>query len=105
MTVLSKGDIRARLKDVDGWVLDGGELVKKVKLKDFAASMALVNKIAERAEVADHHPDITIKYNKVKLTLSTHSEGGVTEKDFALAAEIDAVVPAQSADEAAAGDA
>ena len=104
MPTLSKVDIKARLKDMDGWVLDDGELVKKFKLKDFAASMAFVNQVAGRAEAADHHPDINIKYNKVKLTLATHSEGGITEKDFALAAEIDAVAPARSAEAPGGGD-
>ncbi len=104
MPTLSKVDIKARLKDMDGWALDDGELVKKFKLNDFAASMAFVNSVAERAEAADHHPDISIKYNKVKLKLATHSEGGITEKDFALAAEIDAVAPTRSADDLAAAE-
>ena len=52
--------------------------------------MAFVNKVAQAAKAADHHPDIEINYNRVKLTLSTHSEGGLTDKDFALARSIDA---------------
>ena len=75
MPALSKDEIKARLKDMDGWELDDGELEKKYKFDDFAASMAFVNSVAELAEAADHHPDISIKYNRVKLTLSTHSEG------------------------------
>jgi 4a-hydroxytetrahydrobiopterin dehydratase len=93
MPALSKSEVKARLKEMDGWELDDGELEKKFKFEDFGAAMAFVNKVAERAEAADHHPDISIKYNKVKITLSTHSEGGITEKDFALAAEIDAAGP------------
>jgi 4a-hydroxytetrahydrobiopterin dehydratase len=89
MPALPKDEIKARLKTMDGWDLDDGELEKKFKFDDFAASMAFVNSVAGLAEAADHHPDISIKYNRVKLTLSTHSEGGVTEKDFALAAQID----------------
>ena len=75
-----------------GWERDGDEIEKRFRFDDFTASMAFVNRVADLAEAADHHPDIAIKYNRVKLTLSTHSEGGVTEKDFALAAQIDAAV-------------
>jgi 4a-hydroxytetrahydrobiopterin dehydratase len=84
MAALSKDEVKARLKEVQGWELDGDELKRKFKFDAF------VNRVAELAEAADHHPDISIKYNRVKLTLSTHSEGGITGKDFALAAEIDA---------------
>ena len=90
MPVFSKPEVEARLKDADGWALHDGQLTREFKFADFAASMAFVNKVADRAEAADHHPDISIKYDKVALTLSTHSEGGITEKDFALASEIDA---------------
>ena len=63
------------------------------KLADFAAAMALVNRVADAAEAANHHPDILVHgWNKLRLTLSTHSEGGVTEADLALAATIDALV-------------
>lgn len=89
MPALSKDEVKARVKTMDGWDLDDGELEKKFKFDDFVGSMAFVNSVADLANAADHHPDISIKYNRVKLTLSTHSEGGITEKDFALAAEID----------------
>lgn len=89
MPALNKDEVKARVKTMDGWELDDGELEKKFKFDDFAGSMAFVNSVAELANAGDHHPDITIKYNRVKLTLSTHSEGGITEKDFDLAAEID----------------
>ena len=92
---LEKGEIKARLKDLDGWDSSGGGLKKKYRFANFAASMEFVNRVAGLAESADHHPDISIKYDRVKLTLSTHSEGGVTEKDFALAAEIDRALPSQ----------
>jgi 4a-hydroxytetrahydrobiopterin dehydratase len=75
-----------------GWNQDGDALVKDFELKDFAAAMAFVNGVAGLAEEADHHPDILIHgWNKVRLTLSTHSEGKVTEKDHALAERIDAL--------------
>jgi 4a-hydroxytetrahydrobiopterin dehydratase len=93
MAALSKDEVKGRLKGMSGWELDDGELEKKFKFEDFAGSMVFVNRVAELAEAADHHPDISIKYNRVKLTLSTHSDGGITEKDFALAAQIDGAAP------------
>lgn len=97
MPPLKKDEIKARLRSLNGWELDDGELEKKVKLVDFDAAMKFVNGVAGLAEAADHHPDISIKYNRVKLTLSTHSEGGITEKDFTLAARIDALQTAPGA--------
>ena len=88
---LSKDEIKARLKDMKGWQLDGGELEKDYKFKDFKESMLFVNAVARAAEAMNHHPEIDIKYNHVEIALTTHSEGGVTEKDFALAAQIDNV--------------
>jgi 4a-hydroxytetrahydrobiopterin dehydratase len=86
---MSKADVEARLPKLQGWERDGDEIEKEFRFDGFDASMAFANRIADLARAADHHPDISIKYNRVKLTLSTHSEGGVTEKDFALAAEIE----------------
>jgi 4a-hydroxytetrahydrobiopterin dehydratase len=92
MSAMTKDEVKTRLESLPGWERDGDEIEKRFRFDDFKASMAFVNRVADLAETADHHPDITIKYNRVKLTLSTHSEGGVTEKDFALAAQIDAAV-------------
>jgi 4a-hydroxytetrahydrobiopterin dehydratase len=89
---LSSKDVDERLKSVMGWKRDGDEIEKKFQFADFKEAMQFVNKVAAAADAADHHPDIKIQYNKVKLTLSTHSEGGVTEKDFSLAQQIDASV-------------
>jgi 4a-hydroxytetrahydrobiopterin dehydratase len=86
---LKKDEIKARLAGMTGWKLDDGEIERKFQFADFKQSMAFVNAVADAAEAMDHHPDIEIKYNRVEMTLSTHSEGGVTEKDFALAAKID----------------
>ena len=94
MAALAKDEVKARLSAMAGWEQDGDEIEKKFRFADFKESMAFVNAVAALANTADHHPDISIKYNKVKLTLSTHSEGGITEKDFALAAQIDAAAPA-----------
>jgi 4a-hydroxytetrahydrobiopterin dehydratase len=75
-----------------GWTEDSGALVRDLEHKDFAGAMVFVNRVADLAEEANHHPDILIHgWNKVRLTLSTHSESGVTEKDRALAERIDAL--------------
>jgi len=87
---LTKSEVEARLADMDGWKRDDDEIEKKFQFAGFKQAMAFVNRVADAAEAADHHPDIKISYDKVKISLSTHSEGGVTEKDFALAAKIDA---------------
>jgi 4a-hydroxytetrahydrobiopterin dehydratase len=88
---MSRADVDVRLGKLQGWERDGCEIEKEFRFDGFDASMAFVNRVAGLAREADHHPDISIKYNRVKLTLSTHSEGGVTEKDFALAAKIEGV--------------
>ena len=76
------------METVPGWENNGKEITRLYKFKDFAEAMVFVNKVAGLAEAADHHPDIDIRYNKVRLTLSTHSAGGLTSKDFALARQI-----------------
>jgi 4a-hydroxytetrahydrobiopterin dehydratase len=90
MPVLGKEDVKARLKNMRGWEFDDDEIQKSFKFASFEQSMLFVNAVARLAESADHHPDISIKYDRVKLELSTHSEGGITEKDFMLANQIDA---------------
>lgn len=90
MPRLSKDEARARLKNLQGWKLDDDEIEKEYRFADFKQAMAFVNRVADLAEEANHHPDIEIKYNRVELSLSTHSEGGLTDKDFALAEQIDA---------------
>jgi 4a-hydroxytetrahydrobiopterin dehydratase len=88
---LSDDDIQQRLADSD-WERRGQAIVREWKLADFAAAIAFVNRVAELAEETDHHPDILLHgWNKVRLELSTHSAGGLTDADFALAARIDAV--------------
>jgi 4a-hydroxytetrahydrobiopterin dehydratase len=89
MSALSSADVNSRLKNVPGWKVESGELVRTFQFKDFLASMAFVNKVAGLAEEAGHHPDIDIRYNKVRLGLVTHDAGGLTAKDFDLAAKAD----------------
>jgi 4a-hydroxytetrahydrobiopterin dehydratase len=91
MATLSDTEVKAALADLPGWELTGVDIVKEYKFKDFVAAIAFVNQLADRAEAANHHPDIDIRWNKVRLALSTHSEGGLTKNDFALATEIEAL--------------
>jgi 4a-hydroxytetrahydrobiopterin dehydratase len=80
--------ITRELAATPGWARAGDSIVTTVTLADFKTAMAFVNALAGLAEAADHHPDITIQWNKVTLTLSTHSAGGLTGKDFDLARRI-----------------
>lgn len=90
MPLLSDSEIEERLQGVDGWRRDGDEIVREFELEDFAAAMAFVNRVAEAAEAANHHPDILVHgWNKVRLSVTNHSQGGLTEADFALASTID----------------
>jgi 4a-hydroxytetrahydrobiopterin dehydratase len=83
MSKLSQPEIDQRMKTVSGWTLMGDEIQKQYTFKDFPAAIAFVNRLAPEAEAADHHPDILISYKRVTLTYSTHSDGGLTDKDFA----------------------
>lgn len=90
MPKLVERDITSRLASLKGWSRRENEIQKLYTHKNFKEAMGFVNRVAQLAEKANHHPDILIKWNKVTLTLSTHSEGGLTDKDFNLAAQIDA---------------
>jgi 4a-hydroxytetrahydrobiopterin dehydratase len=90
MALLSDEQISARLAALEGWHRDGDTIVREWKLDDFAAAIAFVQRVADIAESANHHPDILVHgWNKVRLTLSTHSQGGLTDSDFELARTID----------------
>ena len=86
---LSGAAIAERLTGLVGWTLEEGELRRERTFGDFLAAMAFVNRVAELAESAGHHPDILIRYNRVRLALTTHDAGGITVQDFALAAATD----------------
>ena len=90
-TKLSTQEIERQLAGVPGWQRRGDEIVREYTFTDFAAAMRFVNRVAELAESADHHPDILVQYRNVTLTLSTHSAGGLTDRDFALAKAVDAL--------------
>jgi 4a-hydroxytetrahydrobiopterin dehydratase len=89
MAVLSDDEIQARLAELGGWERDGNALKRQLKFDDFQGSVDFVNRITPVAEEMNHHPDICISWNTVGLTLSTHSEGGITENDFELAQQVD----------------
>jgi 4a-hydroxytetrahydrobiopterin dehydratase len=91
MALLSNDDIQARLDRLPGWRRDGDSITRELKFDDFQGSVDFVNRITPPAEEMNHHPDIAISWNKVTLTLSSHSEGGLTENDFELATRIDAL--------------
>jgi 4a-hydroxytetrahydrobiopterin dehydratase len=91
MARLSDEEIGARLEELDGWERAGDAIRKTYTGKDFMSSVDLVNRLAPPAEEMNHHPDLEISWNKVTVTLSTHSEGGLTDNDFRLAASIDGV--------------
>jgi 4a-hydroxytetrahydrobiopterin dehydratase len=89
---LSQEEVLSCLREVSGWALNSrGEIERTVELKDFSKALLFVNAIGFLAERANHHPDIDIRWNKVKLVLSTHDAGGLSEKDFSLATEINAL--------------
>jgi 4a-hydroxytetrahydrobiopterin dehydratase len=92
MSRLSRPEIDARLKSLEGWTLDGEAIRKQYTFPSFPDAIAFVNRLAPKAEAADHHPDILINYRRVTLTYSTHSEGGLTEKDFDGASMADRLV-------------
>ncbi len=82
-----------KLSQLTGWEKSGNSIFKTYQTKDFPNAILFVGAVAQLAESAFHHPDIDIRWNKVTLTLSTHDQGGLTEKDFSLAAEIERIAP------------
>jgi 4a-hydroxytetrahydrobiopterin dehydratase len=82
MARLSDEDIRTELARLEGWTLDGSAIRKQFTFRGFPEAVAFVQRLVHEAEAADHHPDITINYKRVTLSYSTHSEGGLTLKDF-----------------------
>jgi 4a-hydroxytetrahydrobiopterin dehydratase len=96
MAPLSDADIDARLAELPGWERSDARppapaaITREWKLGDFAQALAFVNRVGEAAEAANHHPDILLhSWNRVRLTLSTHSDGGLTDSDFSLARKVD----------------
>jgi 4a-hydroxytetrahydrobiopterin dehydratase len=94
MAVLSNEEVDAALPTLAGWERTDGELRRSVKFPAFLEGIDAVRRVGEAAEAKDHHPDIDIRWRTVTFVLSTHSEGGITQKDLELAGEIDRIVGA-----------
>jgi 4a-hydroxytetrahydrobiopterin dehydratase len=91
MELLTEDEIAAQLRDAPGWAREGASITRTVTRGDFRDAMLFTSAVAYLAEDAGHHPDILIQWNKVTLTLSTHSAGGLTAADFGLAGRISAL--------------
>ena len=89
MATLSPEEVDRQLKTLNGWTLEGRAIRKQYTFPGFPAAIAFVNRLVPELEAADHHPDIIINYRRVTLLYSTHSEGGLTQKDFDGAAMAD----------------
>jgi 4a-hydroxytetrahydrobiopterin dehydratase len=85
---LSSTEVRKRLPELSGWTLSRGALRREFTFASFVKALEFVNLVGAMAEEADHHPDIDIRYSRVRLALSTHDVSGISEKDFSLAAAI-----------------
>jgi len=89
---LAEAEITAALEALDGWAREGDEIVKTYQRPTFADAIAFVVQVGFLAEKADHHPDIDVRWRKVRIALTTHSADGLTNRDFDLAGDIEAVV-------------
>ena len=87
--LLDEEEIEQRVDELGDWEREGDEIQKVFEFDDFSSAIKFVNDVAKLADRYDHHPDIDIRYNRVKLVLSTHSEGGLTDLDFDLAGDIE----------------
>ncbi len=91
MAKLSSEDIQINLKSIPDWSLQDGEIVRTFAFQSFVQSLQFVNRVGELAESAGHHPDIDVRYDKVRLALVSHDAGGLTDKDFSLASGCDKI--------------
>jgi 4a-hydroxytetrahydrobiopterin dehydratase len=91
MPLLSPESVKEKLKELQEWKLEGKEIVREFSFANFVEALQFVNAVGDKAEAAGHHPDIDIRYNKVKLALVSHDAGGLTERDFGMAKAIDAL--------------
>ena len=93
MNVLDQKEINGKLNEISGWEFSNNSIIKEFQLKDFKSALEFINKIGNEAENMDHHPDIFLhSWNKVKITISTHSAGGVTQNDLSLARKIENIL-------------
>lgn len=93
MSRLSDHEITTGLAELPGWERSGDEIAKEYRLGDFKEAVSFVVRLSYEAEAANHHPDLDIRWNRVRVALSTHSEGGITGKDLALAATVESLAP------------
>lgn len=93
-TVLSGAELLQALQNLAGWTAHGNAIERVFEFPNFVEAMGFVNRIAEAAEAVNHHPDITINYNKVKLSLTSHDSGGVTHRDVRMAGKINEIATA-----------
>jgi 4a-hydroxytetrahydrobiopterin dehydratase len=91
MALLSESEVEARLNELSGWSREGEAIVREFKRGDFVGAVEFVASLVEPAEAMNHHPDVAVSWETVTVTISTHSEGGLTAADFELAAKIDAL--------------
>ena len=91
-TKLSDSELQTALKSLPGWSVESGAIVKTFKFGKFADGIAFVSRVAKAADAMDHHPDIDIRYTKIRVALSTHDAGGITGMDTKLATQIDSLV-------------
>lgn len=89
MALIDLDELERFLDRHPDWLFEDAAIERTFEFADFAEALAFVNRVAETAEAANHHPDIAIRWNKVTLRISTHSEGGITSKDTSLASQID----------------
>jgi len=91
MELLSDSEIESRLEALEGWERRGDAIAKTFELADFVGSVEFVRKLVDPAEELGHHPDLSVSWNKVGVSITTHAAGGLTENDFELARRIDAL--------------
>ena len=89
--ILDDNEIDERLRSVNGWRVEGGDLKKRFAFQNFAESLDFVNRVGAIAETLDHHPDITFGWGYAELATTTHDRGGITDVDFSLVAEIEKI--------------
>jgi 4a-hydroxytetrahydrobiopterin dehydratase len=91
MDLLPDDEIESRLGELEGWTRDGDSIVKSFKNEDFVGSVRFVDAVVEPAEDMGHHPDLSISWDEVTVSITNHAAGGLTENDFELAKRIDCV--------------
>lgn len=99
MSLLSDDEIDSRLKDLDGWARDGDRIRRECSLADFVKAVEFTNRLVDPAEEANHHPDLEVSWGQVVISLMTHDEGGLTDKDFELAETYETIYRKEFSDE------